>query len=188
MSRGKMNNHKNIEIGKRIKALRKEKKLTQAHFAMRIRRDTSTVSKIESGKLELSDLVRLAICNMFGVRKDWLLTGKEPKYDDRIKLLEERAKELGEDIWILFIMMKNAFNMRMEAHEAVFDRKPIILLHDELHDPKFFELLRQFDRIYMEGAKSKIAAIESMFNALDPGEKKQAPDTQPDVEIKDDNL
>jgi transcriptional regulator with XRE-family HTH domain len=184
-----LSDNQKIEIGKRIKALRKEKELTQARFAVRIRRDTSTVSKIESGELELSNLVRLAICNIFGVREEWLLTGKEPQYDDRLKLLEERAKELGKDTWILFIMMKNAFNIRREAHEGLFEKKPrIILHHDEAHDPKFFELLRQFDRIYMEGAKSKISAIESMFEALDPGEKKQNPDTQPDVEIKDDNL
>jgi transcriptional regulator with XRE-family HTH domain len=183
-----MNNHKNKEIGKRIRALRKERKLTQANFARRIRRDKSTVSKIESGKLELSNLVELAICNIFGIRKDWLLTGKGPKYDDRVKLLEERAKELGEDTWILFIMMKNAYNMRREAHEAVFDKKPIILPYDESHDPKFFELLRQLNRIFMEGDKSKIAAIESMFNALDPGEKKQNLDAQPGKESEDNNL
>ena len=78
-----MHNHKNIEISKRIKTLRKEKRLTQINFGRLIRRDASTISKIESGELEASGLVRVAICNTFGIRKEWLLTGKEPKYDDR---------------------------------------------------------------------------------------------------------
>lgn len=89
-----------IEIGKRIKLLRKDQKLTLDAFGHKIRRDYSTVSKLESGTLELSKMIKLAICNVFAVREEWLLEGKEPMYDDRWVLLEERAKELGEEIYI----------------------------------------------------------------------------------------
>jgi transcriptional regulator with XRE-family HTH domain len=166
-------NHSKNELGKRIRALRKEKKLTQVEFSKRIRRDTSTISKIESGELELSNFVKLAICNAFGVREEWLLTGKEPKYDDRRKLLEEKAKELGEDIWYWFIKMKAAYDLRREATEAVFDKKTTILTYDELSDPKLFALLRKVIRIYNDRDPKKNMAIESLLEALDPGEKKQ---------------
>ena len=203
MSRKKLNNHKNIEICKRIKALRKEKKLTQVNFGRLIRRDASTVSKIESGELESSGLVRLAIYNTFGVRKEWLLTGKGPKYDDRKKLLEEKAKELGEDIWIWFLIMKSSYNIYFfnienylkdlkvtgEADGDIFTGKSVSLKEEvESYEPKFYKLLGQFASIYAEGDVEKIAAIESMFNALGPGKKKQDLDAQPGTESEDNNL
>jgi transcriptional regulator with XRE-family HTH domain len=177
MSRKKVNNHKNTEIGKRIKALRKEKKLTQINFGRLIRRDASTVSKIESGELESSGLVRLAICNTFGIRKEWLLTGKGPKYDDRKRLLEKKAKELGDDIWIWFLMMRSAYNKDLkvmeEAVDDIFTGKSVSLEEVvESDDPKFYKLLGQFESIYAEGDAEKIAAIEGMFNALAPAEGK----------------
>lgn len=39
-------------------------------------------------------------------RERWLLYGEEPIYDDRWALLEERAKELGEDIYQKFLLLK----------------------------------------------------------------------------------
>ena len=95
-----MKNSRLIEIGKRIKHIRKDKKLNQDAFGKKIGRDGSTISKLESGELELSNLIQLAIHNVFAVRDEWLLTGEEPIYDDRWKLLEDRAKELGEDVYI----------------------------------------------------------------------------------------
>lgn len=173
-----MINHKDIEIGKRIKSLRKEKKLTQVNFGRLIGRDASTVSKIEGGELESSGLVRFAICNTFGVRKEWLLTGKGPKYDDRKKLLEKMAKLLGDDIWIWFLKMrrpiiKAAYYKELKTKEEIFgpvsDEK--ILPYEEIeesYDPKFYKLLGQLESIYEKGDIKKIAAIESIFDALGP--------------------
>ncbi len=94
-----MNSLNHIEIGRRIKLLRKEKGLSQTAFADRIWRDVSTISKLEAGKLELSNSIRQAICDAFGVKSEWLLYGKGAMYEDRWVLLEERAKELGEDVY-----------------------------------------------------------------------------------------
>jgi len=161
------------EIGNRIRLLRKEKKITQSLLAERIRKKPSTISKIESGEIKLTRFMSLAICNLFGVCEEWLLTGKEPRYDDREKLLEARAKELGDDIWHRLVTMKAAYNLRRQAIEGAFDERITVSSEDELSDPKFFKLLRQFDRIYEEGAKEKVAVLESILNALDPGEKKR---------------
>ncbi len=95
----KLNNLNYIEIGHRIKLLRKEKGLSQTAFADRIWRDVSTISKLEAGKLELSNSIRLAICDVLGVKSEWLLFGRGAMYEDRWVLLEERAKELGEDVY-----------------------------------------------------------------------------------------
>ncbi|GEM_PF-5261016 len=54
--------------------------LTQTQFAQRIYRDKSTISKIESSEIELSPSMRSAICNEFGVREEWILTGKGEKF------------------------------------------------------------------------------------------------------------
>lgn len=94
-----MNNLNYIEIGHRIKLLRKGKGLSQTAFADRIWRDVSTISKLEAGKLELSNSIRLAICDVLGVKSEWLLFGRGSMYEDRWVLLEERAKELGEDVY-----------------------------------------------------------------------------------------
>lgn len=117
-----MNNHINLQIGKRIKELRRDKNLTQAEFAEKIMRDRSIISKLESGEIELSPSIGLAICNVFGVRKEWLLTGIGEKYDDRWALLETRAQELGEDIYIELSTIKSykqAYLQLLERVEAL---------------------------------------------------------------------
>ena len=93
-----MNINKTKRIGLRIKQIRNEKGLTQAAFAEKIQRDRTLISKVEAGECELSPSVQLAICNVFGVRREWLLEGKGEMYDDRWALLAARAKELDLDI------------------------------------------------------------------------------------------
>ncbi len=87
-------------IGSRIRHVRKDKRLTQGEFAYKIKISRGYLSEIESGKAEPSKIVRLAISNIFAVRDEWLSAGEGVIYDDRWKLLEERAQELGEDIYI----------------------------------------------------------------------------------------
>ncbi len=87
-----------MTIGKRVRQLRKEKGLTQAEFAKRLHCDRITVLNIEQEKVSPSSTVLLAICNVFGVRREWLLEGKGEMYDDRWALLAARAKELDLDI------------------------------------------------------------------------------------------
>jgi transcriptional regulator with XRE-family HTH domain len=164
-------NNQQYKIGKRIRALRKEKKLTQSDFAKKIGRDASTVSKIESGELESSGLITISICNTFGVRKEWLLTGKGPKYDDRKRLLEKMAKELGDDIWIWFLKIKSAYNKDLKAKEEavgdIFNGRSVSLEEvEESYDSKFYKLLGQFESIYEKEDPKKITAIESIFSAF----------------------
>lgn len=94
------------EIGFRVKLLREEKGLTQVAFAEKIHCDRRTIVNIEMGNVALSPMVRLAICNIFAVKKEWLLEGEGEMYDDRWELLEQRAKELGEDVYHKLALLK----------------------------------------------------------------------------------
>src|SRR3990172_7379844 len=69
-----------MSVGNRIKELRKGLHLTQEEFAKKIFRVKSTISNIESDKVELSPSLRLAICNVFNVHEDWIMTGEGEKF------------------------------------------------------------------------------------------------------------
>lgn len=151
-----MNNRSLAEIGRRIRQLRKEKKLSQGDFAEKIGRDFTTISKIEAGKLELSSTIRLAICNVFGVRKEWLETGQGPQYDDRWSVLEERARDLGDDILTELMMLKayrEAWNQQ---------KKP--------EDEKLAGLIEKLEDIYKHGdfnLKARLrGTLEELYDEL----------------------
>jgi transcriptional regulator with XRE-family HTH domain len=155
-----------VVIGNRIKGLRKEKKLSQALLAARIRRDQSVISKIERGEIELSPLIALAICNTFGIREEWLLTGKEPKYDDRMKLLKERAKELGEDVYHKYTIMEASHDLRKEAVLAVMEGRADYGSYDELADPELYEIVRKVTKACEDPQKRE--ALKKLLTVLAP--------------------
>lgn len=62
-------------VGKRIKNLRQEKKMSQQEFADAINVACSTVSMYESGERIPRDQIKLAIANLFGVTVDYLFFG-----------------------------------------------------------------------------------------------------------------
>jgi len=181
-----MTNATFMQTCNRIKQLRKEKGLTQEAFAHKIKRDKSTVSKLESGEIELSPMIRLAICNVFAVREQWLLHGEEPVYDDRWKLLEERAQELGEDIYMKLITAKAGKNRLQEIYEELpkegppgiaeegatftFDIKSQIAENNRAIIEKW---LGQIKRIIEEGDYRKASAVQSLLEVLDPEGKKK---------------
>jgi len=107
------------DIGKRIKEIREEKNLTQDIFAKKIKISRGYLSELEHGKAEFSRIVRLAICNVFAVRQQWILYGEGPKYDDRWELLKERARELGEDIYQKLIMGIKSRERLDELYESM---------------------------------------------------------------------
>lgn len=69
-----------MSIGDRVKELRSELKLTQIDFGRRIGTSGATVSTTESGKTTPDNQTILLICREFGVRREWLEYGDEPKY------------------------------------------------------------------------------------------------------------
>ena len=62
--------------GERVKAIRKAKEMSMEQFGERIGNiSKSTISNIENGNRNLTDLMLKSICSEFNVNEDWLLTG-----------------------------------------------------------------------------------------------------------------
>lgn len=64
-----------MEIGIRIKEVRKESKLTQSEFGSKIGISLSGVSSLEIGKNTPSEQTIRAICSEFNINRDWLVDG-----------------------------------------------------------------------------------------------------------------
>ncbi len=62
----------------RIKQIRKEHKLTQVEFGMKIGVKGNTVTGYETGLRNPTDAVILSICREFNINEEWLRTGKGP--------------------------------------------------------------------------------------------------------------
>ena len=62
--------------GERVKAIRKAKEMSMEQFGERIGNiSKSTISNIENGNRNLTDLRLKSICSEFNVNEDWLRTG-----------------------------------------------------------------------------------------------------------------
>jgi len=72
-----------MSIGKRIEQIRLDNGLSQKEFSERIFKDKSSISKLESDKIELSPSMLRAICRTFNIREEWLKTGKGEKFPDK---------------------------------------------------------------------------------------------------------
>ncbi|MES2432069.1 MAG: helix-turn-helix transcriptional regulator [Bacteroidota bacterium] len=57
-----------VALGGRIKELRKQKGITQNALANNCDMEKSTISKIESGKVNIGYLVLLRLCDCLGVK------------------------------------------------------------------------------------------------------------------------
>lgn len=63
-------------MNERIKELRKYLELNQTEFGSKIGVSRDTIANIEGNRIEVKDVIMLAICREFNIRKEWLLTGK----------------------------------------------------------------------------------------------------------------
>lgn len=66
-------------MNSRIKELREETGLSTRAFASRIGVSSSSISKLENGENNPSERTIRLLCSEFHVRREWLLTGEEPK-------------------------------------------------------------------------------------------------------------
>ena len=63
-------------IKDRVKAIRKELKLSQMEFGKRIYISQSLLTEIEAGNRKVNNRVIQLIVSQYNVNKEWLLTGK----------------------------------------------------------------------------------------------------------------
>ena len=78
----------NIEIGKRIKEIRNDKKLNQREFAKRLTLSQNHISYLEKGIRKITEKF------IYNVNKEWLLTGTGEKYIDMIEGLNIDDEEI----------------------------------------------------------------------------------------------
>lgn len=124
-----------MSIGDRVKELRSELKLTQLDFGRRIGTSGATVSTTESGKTTPDNQTILLICREFGVRREWLEFGEEPKYT---KDLNNSPEMLVPDLVAVLSEYPAVLDMfqRVVGHMTPEDWKRLNSLLDEVLETK----------------------------------------------------
>lgn len=103
-----------MNIGDRLKQLRKELDLTQEAFASRIGSVQNTITGYESGRRNPSAPVISLICREFNVNEEWLRNGTGEKYKEKDGSFSELLSDL-EDSDDTFI--KNLITVYMGLDE-----------------------------------------------------------------------
>lgn len=105
-----------MNLGERLKLLRKELGLTQSAFAERIGSVQNTVTGYESGRRNPSAPVVSLICREFNVNEEWLRTGKGPMF---IKI--SRDKRISDFIDNALSQESSSFRRRFIAVLSALD-------------------------------------------------------------------
>lgn len=66
----------NVEVGERLKILRRKLDLTQAEMASKLGISINYISWFETGRKRLKEDKIAAICDIFNVKRDWLIEGE----------------------------------------------------------------------------------------------------------------
>lgn len=110
-----------MNIGNRIKRIRKELDLTQAEFAAKIGSVQNTVTGYENGRRNPSAPVIALICEKFNVREEWLRTGEgeifKPAPSD---VLDQLAREYDLSN-ASYIAIEKFVNLRPEKRNELID-------------------------------------------------------------------
>ena len=92
----------NWNMKERIAVLRKTLGLTQKQFGEQIGVQRGTIANYELGRNIPTETVRLMICRVYGVRREWLETGegeifdKKTRYDQIREMADEYMKDESE--------------------------------------------------------------------------------------------
>ncbi|MCF0105570.1 MAG: helix-turn-helix transcriptional regulator [Holdemanella sp.] len=98
------------EIGKRVKKLRTEGKITQEQLAQYLGVDQSLVTKLENGTRNFNVTMIDKICNLFGCSEEYLL-GESDSYIPLLFSFRSNGIEL-EDLEGIATMNKIAMNIQ----------------------------------------------------------------------------
>ena len=110
-----------MDVGSRIKRLRKELDLTQTEFAARIGSVQNTVTGYESGRRNPSAPVISLICREFNVREEWLRDGTGEMFKAApSSALDALSEEYGLSN-AAYVMVEKFVNLKPEAQETIFN-------------------------------------------------------------------
>ncbi len=82
-----------MNLGERIKFLRKELNLNQTEFGKKINIKQGSIASYESGTRKPLDTVILSICREFNVREEWLRNGIKPMRNEFPISIDEYARQ-----------------------------------------------------------------------------------------------
>ena len=94
------------EIGARISALRKKRRLTQAYLANRLGKSLRTIQKYESGEIELSVSIANRLAVILGTTPEFILG-----YDSSTKTINTLA-----DITAFLFQLEQVANLELKIH------------------------------------------------------------------------
>ena len=89
------------DVNDRIKILREAEELSQAKFGEKISLERSSISLMERKQRNVTDRVVSDICRVFGVNRDWLMTGEGDLYttiDEKFVYMSANASDNSDDI------------------------------------------------------------------------------------------
>ena len=85
------------DVAERIKAVRKQLKLSQSAFGEPFGANRDQINNVENGRAAVYDMMVSAICRTYGVNEIWLRTGAGEPFQEksrRVELTEAFAKLL----------------------------------------------------------------------------------------------
>ena len=106
-------------IGTQIKALRKSLDISQDEFGKRLGVTGGAISLIEKGDRSLTDQMRIAICQTFGVNPVWLETGDGDPFQNNAshidKLIDGILSDKKETAKTVFKALARMDNKKWDA-------------------------------------------------------------------------
>ncbi|NOL32071.1 helix-turn-helix transcriptional regulator [Bacillus altitudinis] len=86
-----------MAVGERIIKLREQKQWNQKELAQKINMNVSVMNRIEKGTRPLTDIEIVKIAEVFGVSTDYLLTGKDYRFEAEQLLRSGNASTAASD-------------------------------------------------------------------------------------------
>lgn len=103
--------------GERVREIRKELNLTLEKFGEKLGVGKTAISKIEKGRVNLSDQMAISICREYNVNYDYLINGEGEMFDDLPQtVLDELCVQYDLDD-----LDRNLVEMYLEMPEQVRD-------------------------------------------------------------------
>lgn len=103
--------------GERVLEIRKSLNMTMDQFGEKLGVQKSAISKIEKGRVNLSDQMAISICREYNVNYDYLINGEGEMFDDLPQtVLDELCAQYDLDD-----LDRNLVEMYLEMPEQVRD-------------------------------------------------------------------
>jgi transcriptional regulator with XRE-family HTH domain len=111
-----------MSIGLRIKELRAKKNCKQKEFAEIFNIDSSTLSKIEQGKMQPTLQFLMEISSKLEVSVDWILTGKGELYQSEMVIEEPKERYGNNNLTLDLSSFKDQLDRIEKQNLEIIDR------------------------------------------------------------------